>query len=83
MPVQISTAKPIKSLELVKKEKHKKTDWKKAKEVAEYFDVSLPTISRWTNREDDPLPCRWLSGILRYDFNKVKEWEERNMTKNY
>lgn len=79
MPLQISTAKPIqvKPFEVVKP-KAKESDWRKAKEIADYLCVSLATVSKWTTREFDPLPHRRLAGVLQYDFEKVKEWEVRN-----
>lgn len=81
MTAQIIRATPI---HLVKKQTEKEnssskeTEWKKAKEVAEYLGVSLPTISRWTNQTIDPLPSRRLRGVLQYDLQQVKEWEARN-----
>lgn len=78
--VQVSKAKPIQMLKAQPEPKRNKNkiDWKKAKFVAEYFGVSLSTVSIWTNRLEDPLPSRRLSGVLQYDFEKIKEWEERN-----
>lgn len=34
---------------LVQKKQPKERVWKKAKDIAEYFGVSLATISKWTN----------------------------------
>lgn len=63
---------------LAQKKKPKERDWKKAKDIAEYFGVSVATISKWTNSTNDPLPSRRVRGVLQYDFELVKEWEERN-----
>ena len=60
---------------LVQKKQPKERVWKKAKDIAEYFGVSLATISKWTNSKNDPLPSRRVRGILQYDFELVKEWE--------
>lgn len=80
MGVQVSKAKPIQMLmaQAEPKKSEKKVNWKKAKFIADYLGVSLATVSRWTNRLYDPLPSRRLSGVLQYDFEKIKEWEERN-----
>lgn len=61
----------------------KEVEWKKAKEIAEYLGISRPTLSKLTNRDVDPIPFSKLSGILQYDLQKVKEWEDRNRTFNY
>ncbi|WP_313627557.1 DNA-binding protein [Enterococcus italicus] len=53
-------------------------EWKKAKEIADYLGISRPTLSKLTHRDVDPIPFSKLSGILQYDFQKVKEWEKRN-----
>lgn len=34
---------------LAPKKKPKERVWKKAKDIAEYFGVSVATISKWTN----------------------------------
>lgn len=58
-------------------------EWRKAKEIADYLGISRPTLSKLTHRDVDPIPFSKLSGILQYDLQKVKEWEERNRTFNY
>ncbi|EME8254631.1 helix-turn-helix domain-containing protein [Enterococcus faecium] len=63
---------------LAPKKKPKERVWKKAKDIAEYFGISVATISKWTNSNNDPLPSRRVRGVLQYDFELVKEWEERN-----
>ena len=79
MTAQIVRATPIQLIRQQEKEvSAKETDWRKAKEIADYLGVSLPTVSRWTNQVIDPLPSRRLRGVLQYDFEKVKEWEKRN-----
>lgn len=79
MTAQIVRATPIQLIRQQEKEvSAKETDWRKAKEIADYLGVSLPTVSRWTNQAIDPLPSRRLRGVLQYDFEKVKEWEKRN-----
>ena len=83
MGVQISKAQPISRLELLsRKQPEAKVaiEWVRAKDVAKQLGVSLPTVSKLTNRKVDPIPHRRLSGILQYDLEKVKEWEERNTT---
>ena len=60
---------------LVQKKQPKERVWKKAKDIAEYFGVSLATISKWTNSKNDPLPSRRVRGVLQYDFELVKECE--------
>ena len=62
----------------IQKRSQKKEYRKKAKDIAEYFGVSVATISKWTNSNNDPLPSRRVRGVLQYDFELVKEWEERN-----
>ena len=81
MGIQVSYAKPISPLRAMESKPAKKEqgiEWKRAKEIAEYLHVSIPTVSKWTSRANDPLPHRRLAGVLQYDFEKVKEWEERN-----
>lgn len=79
--MKISQMKNVVPLE--RKKEVVEVEWKKAKEVADYLGISRPTLSKLTHRDVDPIPFSKLSGILQYDLQKVKEWEERNRTFNY
>lgn len=58
-------------------------DRRSAKEMANYFNVSKATITRWTQLDNDPLPMKKVLGTLVFEFEDVLAWEKRNTISNY
>lgn len=49
-----------------------------AKEMALYLGVSRPTLIGWTNREQDPAPCHYLSDREpRFLLSEMIPWVAR------
>lgn len=80
--MQIATMQKVVPIDRKKPSKPSNVKRVKQKDVAEYFGVSVPTISRWGKEPNDPLPTRHIRGALVYDWQEVLEWEERNTVRN-
>ena len=52
-------------------------------DVAEYFGVSRPTVYRWMDRDDNPLPFHQPggSGFRRFDPAEVEEWGKQSSSR--
>jgi predicted DNA-binding transcriptional regulator AlpA len=49
--------------------------WMTQEQVARHIGVNRATVSQWTNRDDDPLPCHCPSPqAVRYWRAEVNSW---------
>lgn len=46
----------------------------KRQDVAELFGFSVETISKYTNRKEDPIPHLKLGNTFLYPEDKINEW---------
>lgn len=48
--------------------------WSTAQQIADFFQVKLPTIRAWTR---GGMPCLRAGRLVRFDAQKVQEWLEQ------
>lgn len=80
MPLQVSNMVKVVPL-MERKKENKKITWVNATQLAKYFGFSKTWVSQRSHREFDPIPHERIAGSIRYNFEAVKEWEERNTEK--
>lgn len=61
----------------------KATNWLTAKEVSEITGLSVSSVSRYTNREQDPISRRRFGRKVQYNSEMLNQWIERNSSTNY
>ncbi|MFB8449038.1 hypothetical protein ACFC3Z_08080 [Enterococcus thailandicus] len=68
--MQIVPFEPAKRATEVKKEE----DLRRASEIARYFRVAPSTVTRWTKKEDNPLPSKKKGNVVLINFDVAKKW---------
>lgn len=80
MPLKTSTMAKITPIRSQPKQKK----WLTQREVADYLGLSISAVSAKSRTENaDPIPMRKLDGKIQYDFELLKQWEDRHTESNY
>ncbi|MEK5189743.1 hypothetical protein MKX69_13985 [Enterococcus sp. FSL R5-0957] len=69
--MQILSFEPVRRNRTVQKE-----ELRRAIEISRYFRVSPATVTRWTQREENPLPSKKKGNVVLIDLNVAKKWFE-------
>ncbi|MDB1679532.1 MULTISPECIES: helix-turn-helix domain-containing protein [Enterococcus] len=69
--MQILSFEPVRRNHTVQKE-----ELRRAIEISRYFRVSPATVTRWTQRKENPLPSKKKGNVVLIDLNVAKKWFE-------
>ncbi|MBE8847908.1 hypothetical protein PMU66_02745 [Enterococcus durans] len=69
--MQILSFEPVRRNRTVQKE-----ELRRAIEISRYFRVSPATVTRWTQRKENPLPSKKKGNVVLIDLNVAKKWFE-------
>ncbi|EGP5178156.1 hypothetical protein EJX00_06195 [Enterococcus faecium] len=70
--MQILSFEPVRRNRAVQKEEN----LRRAIEISRYFRVSPATVTRWTQRKENPLPSKKKGNVVLIDLDVAKKWFE-------